>query len=73
MSIIMVYVWLRATLPRLRYDALMNMGWKRMLWLALVLLFVVAGIDTLRTPDTANAAHSSHARVADTTAPKVAR
>lgn len=47
---IFFYVWLRATLPRLRYDALMNLGWKRMLPLGLVWLFVLAAINLWREP-----------------------
>jgi NADH-quinone oxidoreductase subunit H len=47
---ILVYVWLRASLPRLRYDALMNLGWKRLLPASLILLFVVAAIDAFTTP-----------------------
>lgn len=39
---ISVYVWLRATLPRLRYDQLMSLGWKSLLPLALFNFIVVA-------------------------------
>jgi len=42
--VIFVYIWLRATLPRLRYDRLMAFGWKILLPLATLNLMVTAAI-----------------------------
>ena len=42
-AIVFVFIWIRATLPRLRMDQLMNLAWKLMLPLALINI-VVAGI-----------------------------
>jgi NADH-quinone oxidoreductase subunit H len=42
-AVIFVFFWLRATLPRLRYDQLMALGWKRLIPAALTWI-VVSGI-----------------------------
>lgn len=39
--VISSYIWLRATLPRLRYDQLMSLGWKSLLPLGVCNLIVV--------------------------------
>ncbi len=41
---IFMYIWLRTTLPRLRYDRLMNFGWKFLLPVATLNLMVTAAI-----------------------------
>jgi NADH-quinone oxidoreductase subunit H len=41
---IFVYIWLRGTFPRLRYDMLMRLGWKVMLPLAMANVIVTATI-----------------------------
>ena len=44
-----VQVWIRAALPRLRYDQLMDLGWKVMIPLSLAWLLVVAGVHQSTT------------------------
>jgi NADH-quinone oxidoreductase subunit H len=41
-----VFIWLRATLPRLRYDQFMKLGWKRLVPAALGWLLIVATART---------------------------
>lgn len=46
--ILYIFIWVRATLPRLRYDQLQEMAWKRLIPLALAMLMIDAGFRVSR-------------------------
>jgi NADH-quinone oxidoreductase subunit H len=46
-SLIVLFMWVRATLPRLRYDQLMRLGWKVLLPLATLNILVTAILVTV--------------------------
>ncbi|MCU0323276.1 MAG: NADH-quinone oxidoreductase subunit H, partial [Chitinophagaceae bacterium] len=46
---IFVFMWIRWTIPRFRYDQLMNLGWKKMIPLALFNMLVTAAFVLWKT------------------------
>jgi NADH-quinone oxidoreductase subunit H len=55
--VLYIFVWIRATLPRLRYDQLMDLGWKRMIPAALAMLMIIAGFQATTTTSGSGIAH----------------
>jgi NADH-quinone oxidoreductase subunit H len=47
-AIIFVFVWLRGTLPRLRYDQFMRFGWKLLIPVSIVWILVIATFRALQ-------------------------
>ncbi len=48
-AFLFIYIWVRGTLPRFRYDQLMAFGWKFLLPLAIANLVITALVVTLRS------------------------
>ena len=44
---IFIFIWLRGSLPRLRYDQFMHFGWKRLIPISLLWIIAVAAIRTI--------------------------
>lgn len=44
-AVYFVFIWIRATLPRVRIDQMLNINWKFLVPLSLVLIFTVAILD----------------------------
>ena len=48
MVLVFLFIWIRATLPRFRYDQLMQLGWKRLIPASLAWLVLFALVTAVR-------------------------
>ena len=53
--LVFVFMWVRGTFPRFRYDQLMNLGWKIMFPLALINILIAAGEVLVSQPQAVQA------------------
>ncbi|WP_029115470.1 NADH-quinone oxidoreductase subunit NuoH [Mycobacterium sp. URHB0044] len=53
-TFLFLFMWLRATLPRMRYDQFMALGWKVLIPISLAWIMTVAIVRTLRANDFGN-------------------
>jgi NADH-quinone oxidoreductase subunit H len=49
--LLFIFIWLRGTLPRLRYDQFMRLGWKLLIPISLAWILVVATFQVMREED----------------------
>jgi NADH:ubiquinone oxidoreductase subunit H len=47
---LLIYIWLRGTLPRLRYDQLMGFGWKVLLPVSIANVVITSAVMFWRMP-----------------------
>ncbi|TVL94441.1 NADH-quinone oxidoreductase subunit NuoH [Streptomyces sp. SAJ15] len=50
-ALLFVFIWIRASLPRVRYDQFMRLGWKVLIPVSMVWLMLVATVRALRNED----------------------